>query len=161
MSFMISEFTIGGLKNAVAVDEKNPVFAWKMISDKNYVMQKSYRIIVGTKYGVSDMWDSGEVVSDNSCGADYGGKPLLPCTEYFVKVTVKNNYDEYAEYDAKFETAFLCDDLSSWDGAEFIGAPEYYVCSEAMGVFSLESEITIDGSGRAGIILGADDFRLE
>lgn len=161
MSFIISELTIGGLKNAVAIDEKDSVFAWKMISDKNNVMQKSYRIIVGSRCGGSDMWDSGEIVSDNSDGAVYGGKKLLPCTEYYVKITVRNNYDEYAEYDAKFETALLCDDLSAWDGAKFIGAPEYYVCSEAIGVFSIESEITIDGCGRAGIIFGADDFRLE
>lgn len=62
---------------------------------------------------------------------------------------------------SKFETAFLCDSFDSWDGAEFIGAPEYYVCSEALGVFSLESEVKIDGFGRAGIIFGADDYRFE
>lgn len=164
--FKISEITAEEMKifpekTCVIIDEKYPVFAWKMISDKNNVMQESYRIIVGSKYGESDMWDSGEVVSDNSCNVVFGGIPLLPCEEYYVKIVVKNNYAECAECEAKFETAFLCDDLSSWDGAEFIGAPEYYVCSEAIGVFSIESELTIEGSGRAGIIFGADDFRLE
>lgn len=164
--FKISEITADGMKifpekTLAIIDEKYPVFAWKMQSDKNNVMQESYHITVGSEFGESDMWDSGEVVSDNSCGVIYGGKPLLPCREYYVKIAVKNNYGECAEYEAKFETAFLCDDISSWDGAEFIGAPEYYVCSEALGVFSIESEITIEGSGRAGIIFGADDFRLE
>lgn len=161
MSFMISELTIDGLKNAAIIDEKNPIFAWKMISDKNDVMQKSYRIIVGTKNGNEAMWDSGEVFSDNSINVIYDGKPLLPCTEYYVKIIVKNNYDEYAEYEVEFETAFLCDDFSAWNGAEFIGSPEYYVCSETLGIFSIESELSINGSGRAGIIFGADDYRLE
>ena len=164
--FEISEITADGMKifsekTCVIIDEKYPVFAWKMQSDKNNVMQEKYRITVGSRYSESDMWDSGEVVSDNSCGTVYGGIPLLPCKEYYVKIVVKNNYAECAECEAKFETAFLCDDLSSWDGAEFIGAPEYYVCSEAIGVFSIESELTIEGSGRAGIIFSADDFRLE
>lgn len=161
MSFEIYDFTICGSKNAVVIDEKNPDFSWKMISDKNNVMQKSYRIIVGTKNGNDAMWDSGEVFSDNSVNVIYDGKPLFPCTEYCVKIIVKNNYDEYAEYETEFETAFLCDDISAWNGAEFIGSPEYYVCSEALGIFSIESELTIDGSGRAGIIFGADDYRLE
>lgn len=164
--FKISEITAEGMKifpekKPAIIDEKYPVFAWKMQSDKNNVMQEKYRITVGSRYGESDMRDSGEVVSDNSCNVVFGGIPLLPCEEYYVKIVVKNNYAECAECEAKFETAFLCDDLSSWDGAEFIGAPEYYVCSEAIGVFSIESELTIEGSGRAGIIFGADDFRLE
>lgn len=161
MSFMISELAICGLKKNAVIDEKNPNFSWKMISDKNNVIQKSYRIIVGTKYFADDMWDSGEIFSDDSINVVYSGKTLLPCTEYYVKIIVKNNYNECAECETEFETAFLCEEFSAWDGAKFIGSPEYYVCSEALGIFSLESKLTIDGGGRAGIIFGADDYRLE
>lgn len=164
--FEISEITADGMKMSAAktpiiIDEKDPVFAWKMLSDKNNTVQESYRITVGSKYGENDIWDSGEVSSDVSDGTAYDGKKLLPCREYYVKISVKNNYGEYAECESKFETAFLCDSFDTWDGAEFIGAPEYYVCSEALGVFSLESELCIEGFGRAGIIFGADDYRLE
>lgn len=155
--FKISEITADGIKMSAAktpiiIDEKDPVFAWKMLSDKNNTVQESYRITVGSKYGGNDIWDSGEVLSDVSDGIAYGGKKLLPCSEYYVKISVKNNYGECAEREAKFETAFLCDNFDPWDGAEFIGAPEYYVCSEALGVFSLESEVQIEGFVRAGII---------
>ncbi|MBQ7980498.1 MAG: alpha-L-rhamnosidase N-terminal domain-containing protein, partial [Oscillospiraceae bacterium] len=161
MSFSVSELSVGGLKNAVAVDEKRPVFAWKLSSDKQNVFQTGYRITVGSKHGGFDMWDSGEVLSAKSDGVEYSGKELSPCTEYYVKIVVANNYGERAECESQFETALLCEDFSAWDGAEFIGAPEYYVCSEAIGVFSIESEMKIQGSGRAGIIFGADDYRLE
>lgn len=161
MSFRISEFTVADLKGAPVIDEKNPVFAWKLESEKNNVLQESYRILMGSAYGKSDMWDSGEKASDASDGVAYGGRTLSPCTEYYVKLAVKNNFGEYAEREAKFETAFLCDDVSAWDGAEFIGVPEYYVCSEAIGIFSLETEMAIEGCGQAGIMFGADDYRLE
>lgn len=159
MSFIITELTVDGQRDALVVDEKSPAFAWKMISERQNVLQTSYRIFVGSQPEHADMWDSGTIMSDISDGVIYGGKELLPCTEYYVTLVVTSNYGETADYRRSFETALLCEDLSAWDGAQFIGAPEYYVCSEALGVFSLESEISAYG-GRAGILFGADDYRL-
>lgn len=161
MSFGIYELTTDGLKNPAVIDEKKPVFAWKLFSDRENTVQESCRIRVGTAQGLSDMWDSGEIISDVSEGIIYAGRELEPCTEYAVRVDVKSNFGESAEYESIFETAFLNGAFSCWDGAEFIGAPEYYVCSEALGVFGLESELTVFGFGRAGIVFGADDYRLE
>lgn len=161
MSFAITEFTVDGLKDVVAIDNNKPVFAWKMADEKQNVFQESYHITVGSEYGISNMWDSGEVISQMSDGVSYQGDELLPCTDYYVKVIVKNNYGDVAEYEGGFETALLCEDFSAWNGAEFIGAPEYYVCSEALGVFALESKLKISGNGKAGIVFGADDYRLK
>lgn len=160
MDFRIVELTVDGLKEGAIIDREDPKFAWKLSSGRQNVLQAGYRIMVGSRYGDSDMWDSGEVASDVPDGVVYGGKALAPCTEYFVKVRVKNNFGECAEGETRFETAMLCEDFSAWSGAEFIGAPEYYVCPEALGVFRLESEMTIEGYGRAGILFGADDYRL-
>lgn len=161
MDFQLYELYVEGLKEEIIIDEINPAFAWKLSSERRNVLQTGYRIRVGSQYGGSDMWDSGEVSSDISCGVVYGGRELRPCTEYFVRVEVENNFGERAARETCFETALLCEDFSAWDGAVFIGAPEYYVCSEALGVFCLESEMTIEGSGCAGILFGADDYRLE
>lgn len=159
MSFAISDVETGGLKSAVGLDEKRPLFAWKLVSDKNNVKQTEVRVTVGSRQGESDMWDSGAIRTD--CPAvEYAGKELAACSVYFVRLTVKNNYGETAQADRKFETAFLSGDRIAWEGAEFIGAPEYYVCGEALGVFCLESGIRIDGDGRAGVLFGADDYRL-
>lgn len=156
MSFRISEILIDDF-----IDTKKPVFSWKLTSSKKNVFQTFYKIEVFRKDDNFLMWNSGEIESENSNGIEYEGKELSPTTEYFVKICVKNNFGEYAQSQKKIETTFLCDDFSCWDGAKFIGAPEYYVCSEALGVFSLESEISISDFGKAGIIFGADDYRLE
>lgn len=156
MSFLISEILIDDF-----IDTKNLVFSWKLTSSKKNVFQISYKIEVFRKDDNFLMWNSGEVESEKSNGIEYKGKEFSPTTEYFVKICVKNNFGEYAQSQKKFETTFLCDDFSCWNGAKFIGAPEYYVCSEAIGVFSLESEIKISNFGKAGIIFGADDYRLQ
>lgn len=156
MSFRISEILIDDF-----IDTKKPVFSWKLTSSKKNVFQTFYKIEVFRKDDNFLMWNSGEIESENSNGIEYEGKELSPTTEYFVKICVKNNFGEYVQSQKKIETTFLCDDFSCWDGAKFIGAPEYYVCSEALGVFSLESEISISDFGKAGIIFGADDYRLE
>lgn len=156
MSFRISEILIDDF-----IDTKKPVFSWKLTSSKKNVFQTFYKIEVFRKDDNFLMWNSGEIESENSNGIEYEGKELSPTTEYFVKICVKNNFGEYAQSQKKIETTFLCDDFSCWNGAKFIGAPEYYVCSEALGVFSLESEISISDFGKAGIIFGADDYRLE
>ena len=64
------------MKDPVGIDIKKPRFSWKLSSRRNNVQQKSYHIIVGTKPGKSDFWDSGEVISSISAGTEYGGKEL-------------------------------------------------------------------------------------
>lgn len=157
--FEITKIQVGSTLLPAFIDEKNPVFGWKLRSDQNGTLQKSYRLAVGSAEGMADVWDSGEITSRESVCVGYGGAELLPCTEYFVTLSVENNFGERAELRSTFETAFLCGDKSAWSGAEFIGAPEYNICSEALGVFGIESEITVHG-GVAGIIFGADDYRL-
>lgn len=48
-----------------------------------------------------------------------------------------------------------------WEGARWIGAPEKYVCADAMGVFVLRSTFQLgEGGKRAGLVFGANDRRL-
>ncbi len=50
---------------------------------------------------------------------------------------------------------------AAWEGAEWIGAPHATVCAENRGVFTIESEFRMEGGkGEAGIVFGANDFRL-
>ena len=48
----------------------NPVFAWKL---KGAARQQSYRIFVWE--GKNAAWDSGEILSNDTCGIEYGGTP--------------------------------------------------------------------------------------
>lgn len=160
MNFRITEITIAHEKTPLGMDIREPSIAWKFTADGKNMKQCSARILVGTTDGGRDMWDSGIMMTDRSIGIKYGGKPLCPCTRYFVRVEVTAEDGSAANSDTFFETGFLDGSMRAWDGAEWIGAPEYYVRSDALGIFSIESDITVSENGAAGIIFGANDARL-
>lgn len=160
MSFKITEITVAHEKTPLGMDIREPLIAWKFAADDKNMKQRSARILVGTAATNSDMWNSGVMTTDRSIGIKYGGKPLCPCTRYFVRVEVTAEDGSAASADTFFETGFLDGSMRAWSGAEWIGAPEYYVRSDALGIFSIESNITISANGAAGIIFGANDARL-
>jgi len=173
-SFVIYDIKSEYLSNPIGLDVICPRFSWKMKSQERGFVQTAYQIKVGSEKGQNDIWDSGLVESNNSVGVIYEGKKLMPCTKYFLTVTVwgKNiEAGENAVYEANddfvenresfFETGLLNPSIDAWDGAKWIGAPEKYLTAKTMGVFVLETGITIpDGSSRGGIVFGANDERL-
>lgn len=161
MSFQIREILVDHEKEPIGMDIKNPVFSWKMCSDENGIHQSKFRIAVREKMTGKVVWDSTVLESERSIGAKYQGEALQPETAYGVFLEVWNQKGEKAEAFSEFETGMLCGKLSAWEGAKWIGAPEYYMASDAMSIFSIESTITIqEGGKRAGIIFGANDERL-
>ena len=92
----LTRLTTEGRDCPVGIDVNVPRFGWQIVSDRNKVTQRSYRIIVASSRenidnGTGDVWDSGTVVSDSSQWVSYRGKALSPNTEYFWKVTVRTN----------------------------------------------------------------------
>lgn len=156
MSLKITSLSVCGLEGKPFIDERYPTFSWKLSSYKNAVTQHSYHVKLKTNGRL--VWDSGERCSDEQF-CKYSGEALLPKTEYTVDLTVTSSFGDVADKSVSFETTLLCDDFTAWSGAEFIGAPEYYVCREALGIFSLETNLKIE-SGCAGVVFGADDYRL-
>ncbi|WP_182300213.1 alpha-L-rhamnosidase [Cohnella cholangitidis] len=161
MSYCISEITVHYETEPIGLDEKKPVFAWKFVSDNNDMKQTAARLLVGTIPGGADQWDSGWIDTDCSTGTDYAGYELQPCTEYYVTLTTVNQLQEMTSASTRFETGLLNQGKDAWNGAQWIGAPEYYVCSDALGIFSLQGTIAIaPGGTRAGLVFGANDDRL-
>ncbi|WP_337099867.1 alpha-L-rhamnosidase [Paenibacillus sp. YIM B09110] len=161
MSYTITDITIMHEREPIGIDEGKPVIAWKFASEENNMKQTSARIIVGSTPNGHDLWDSGPMHTDCSTGTVYAGDELQPCTEYFVAITTVNQNEETATASTKFETGLMNPGIEAWDGAKWIGAPEYYVFSEAMSVFALTGTITImPGGTRAGLVFGANDKRL-
>lgn len=158
MSTKISEITIANEVSPLGMDIKKPRIAWKFLSDENSIKQRAARIYAGTSRGGGDMWDSGRLDTDCSTGIIYDGKPLMPCTKYYVTVEAEMENVSTVKKETEFETGFL--ESKQWEDADWIGAPEYYVRSDALGVFSVESNITISENGTVGIVFGADDERL-
>src|SRR6187549_1065672 len=71
------------LTNPIGIDETAPRLSWIVTSNQQGDRQTSYRILVATSAellsrGNGDLWDSGEVVSDETLNVVYRGKKLEP-----------------------------------------------------------------------------------
>ncbi|WP_161557086.1 alpha-L-rhamnosidase [Paenibacillus amylolyticus] len=161
MSYCISQIKVMHEIEPMGLDEKKPVISWQFISDANNMKQTGFRIVVGRKADSSDMWDSGWLTSDCSTGIVYAGAQLEPCMEYYVKVETTNQDNEVATASTKFETGLMNPSMEAWNGAQWIGAPEYYIASNTLGIFAMRGTITImEGGSCAGLVFGANDERL-
>lgn len=74
------------------------------------------------------------MTTDESAGITYAGEALEAETRYYVTVKVWNQDGEEAETSSWFETGLMNGNISAWDGAKWIGAPEYMVASNKLGV---------------------------
>lgn len=161
-SFFISEIQTQYRQNPLGLDCVAPHFSWKIRQENGSFLQSAYRIRIGLQKGLNELWDSGKILSEESVGIRYQGAPLLPCTRYYLTVTVWNEAGESSENKENwFETGLMDETLSAWEGANWIGAPEKYIRAQTLGVFELKSRFRIsEGSKKAGIVFGAGDPRL-
>lgn len=108
------------------VDSQNPRFSWKIISNKNDVIQESYHIFV--KKGDEIVWDSGEVKSDQSLYIKYAGPKLEKSTDYSWSVEVAAG-SEKATASAEFRTTLSDRDwMAQWiqPVSDYENPDEYY-----------------------------------
>lgn len=145
----------------LGLDEREPVFSWKFQSDEPGMHQKRARVQVRRSGSGEICWDTGVLETDRSIGIRYAGKTLCAETAYKVLVTVWNQDGESDAAAGCFETGLLDSSMKAWEGARWIGAPEYSVASETVSVFVLESTICVEKGDRAGIVFGANDPRLK
>jgi len=99
------------------IDSK-PEFSW--VVPKEAVIQKGYQILVSSSKGkidnnIGDVWNSGNVRSNQSTNIELGGEPLKPNTSYFWKVRVFDKDNRLSEYSApqQFTTGVFGEKLTS------------------------------------------------
>jgi alpha-L-rhamnosidase len=81
------------LENPVGLDVAAPRLSWKMISSTRGQKQTAYQVLVASSQAnldshVGDLWDSGQVTSDNSIHVAYNGTTLSSGQPCFWKVRV-------------------------------------------------------------------------
>lgn len=84
------------LVNPQNIDCPSPRLSWEILSDVRDVRQVSYHILVSTSLEKlnreeGDLWDTGDVASDQSAYISYGGDMLDSRTQCYWKVRVKTN----------------------------------------------------------------------
>lgn len=159
-TFKITKIYINQLETPLGLDVKTPVFSWQFQSDAPNMRQKKIRLLVARERDGQVCWDSGILETDFSLGLSYAGSPLEPECRYRVTLTAWNQRDEAQEAESWFETGLLNPAPDAWEGAQWIGAPEYAVTSDTIGAFVLETTIQIKQGNKAGIVFGANDPRL-
>jgi alpha-L-rhamnosidase len=99
------------------IDSK-PEFSW--VVPEEAVIQKGYQVLVASSQdnidkNIGDVWDSGNVRSNQSTDVELGGAQLKENTTYFWKVRVFDQDNRLSEYAApqKFKTGTFGDELSS------------------------------------------------
>lgn len=159
-TFKIAKIFINQLETPLGLDVKTPVFSWQFQSDAPNMKQKKVRLLVTRERDKKLCWDSGVLETDASLGLRYAGSPLEGECRYRVTLTAWNQNDEQQEAESWFETGLLHSSLDAWEGAQWIGPPEYAVAPDTIGAFVLETTIQMKQGGKAGIIFGANDARL-
>ncbi|REE58704.1 alpha-L-rhamnosidase [Streptomyces sp. 3212.3] len=109
----------------MGVDAARPRFGWKLGSTALQQRQAGYRIQVSsTRSGTGDVWDSGQVPSDQQIDIDYAGSPLASLTRYFWRVRVWDTQGRAGAWSTpqSFETGLMAP-AEEWR-AKFIGQPQ-------------------------------------
>jgi alpha-L-rhamnosidase len=104
----VKELRCEYLVNPVGIDVEQPRLSWKIISDKNNVIQIAYEIRVATseqvlKRGKVLLWNSGKVQSTQSVNVEYLGTALLPIQRVYWQVRI---WDQNGEPTNWSTTAF-------------------------------------------------------
>ena len=96
------------LSNPQGIDVLTPQLSWQIMASGRNIRQVSYHIMVASSVeklnqNNADLWDSGEVLSDQSVGIEYAGKDLKSRDKCYWKVRIsigdeQSNWSEPAQW---------------------------------------------------------------
>ncbi|MBN83594.1 MAG: hypothetical protein CMJ70_25980 [Planctomycetaceae bacterium] len=94
------------LVNPHALETRQPRFSWQLHSSRRGQRQAAYQILVASspellRQNQGDLWDSGQVRSDQNQQVTYRGKPLTAGHHYVWKVRVWNHPGDDGRYAVK------------------------------------------------------------
>lgn len=144
----ITELRVQNAKEPLAIEDKHPVFSWKMQSEQRGASQQSYRIRVFRDSDGSMVWDSDEVIDGRSDNITYAGVALQPDMSYSWELSVKDNNGNTHIERSRFETGLMNPRMSAWKGAQWIGGPELKLDATSQSVFGIRckgNRISVSG----------------
>lgn len=107
-------------ENPLGIESTQPLFYWRLESDRPGAAQTAYRIDAGSTPGGTDLWNSGRIESGETTHIPYGGSPLSSRQRVYWHVHVWDETGaETKSENAFFELGLL--DKSEWQG-EWIGS---------------------------------------
>ena len=135
----IHSLKTNGRYEPMSLDDKKPLFSYKVESDKENDKQTARRIEV--LCDGRTVYDSGKETTDQTLNAEYGGEELLPHKKYYWRVTVWNKYGESCTSElASFHIGFLGDSFKSSSFVTVPGATDAYSSYKIKKHFGLKDK---------------------
>jgi alpha-L-rhamnosidase len=112
----IANIRVNHLEKPLGLDDRNPVFSWRIESDVPNTVQTRYRITVSSPKEI--VWEN-SVESRSSAAVPYAGKALESRERYHVTVTVEDNHGVSCTGETDFEMGLFREDWKAkWVEAE-------------------------------------------
>ena len=126
---LITHLTTEYRDNPLGLDITHPRLAWRLTTERAGARQTAYRVIAASQPELlrseqPDVWDSGQVASDQSVHVVYAGAPLQSRQRVYWQVTVWDELGAILQSEtAWFELGLLTADdwQAQWIGAAFAG----------------------------------------
>ena len=157
----IIDLRVQNMEEPITVEDRHPLFSWKMHSDIAGQAQKAYQLIVKRESDNMIVWNTGKVQSGISVNIKYLGVALQPETGYSWELTVWDINDQAYVSSSRFETGLMNPKISAWEGAEFIGSTAPRLDAASHYYFEILTGFQLMEGEKISLILGANDFRLK
>ena len=125
----VSQLTIEYLENPIGIDVVRPQLSWQLRSDTSDLRQTAYQILVASSQeklagGMGDLWDSGQVPSEESRHIPYGGASLTSRQRCYWKVKVWDNRKQESAWSAPASWEMGLLNAADWK-ASWIRHPDF------------------------------------
>ncbi len=157
----IKDFRVQHADRPIAIEDRHPVFSWKMDSDVRGQKQTAYQISVIREVDGSELWNTGRVTSDKSVDIVYQGVALQAEKGYTVNLSVWDRNGDRYDASTRFETGLMNPGISAWNGAGWIGLKQLKLDAASQVLYEIETNFKFIKGDVASLILGADDLRLK
>jgi len=119
------------LTNPLGIDVPKPRLSWRLESsdsDRRGLRQAKYQVLVAStrerlEKGEADLWDSGDVNSNQSTNVDYAGAPLASQQRCWWKVRVQDETGRWLHWSNPATWTVGLTNLSDWK-AQWIGSAD-------------------------------------
>lgn len=89
-AFGVTDLRAENTTDLLGTQVREPRLSWRLTGTARGILQATYHIRAGSKPGTSDLWDSGEVMSDACFDIPYKGKPLNAMQRVWWTVEVRD-----------------------------------------------------------------------
>ena len=157
----VKDFRVQHSDTPLSIEDKHPVFSWRMDSDVRGQKQTAYQLSVIREVDGSELWNTGKVQSDRSIDIPYQGVALQAEKGYTVHLSVWDRAGREYKETTRFETGIMNPRISAWNGAQWIGLNQAKLDAASQVLYEIETGFTLKKGDVASLVLGADDLRLQ